>query len=341
MKTRRLIASVVFGAVGFTTAASGQAPAVGVKVTPATYIRAETDRQFSGIVETAGGVNRLFHLRSPTPLDKQNAARMNRDTLYSMGVVDTAKRATITVPEIPKDRYVSVYLVDNDHYCPLVIYASGTHALPRDTKYLGVVVRIQVFDPKNPDEIALINALQDRFVITAGSADPLPDFRWDLASLKALTVQYEQEAASYSSFKGMMGPRGRVDGNTRHVAAAAGWGLFPEWDATYLNYSGGSHDPRVCYKTTYTVPENKAFWSVTVYGSDGYLKSDNSIVNASTVKFNSDGTLTLYFGSKDVCGDMPNRMDVSAGWIYVMRIYRPGPSVLNGQYKLPAVVSQK
>ena|SRR5262249_22631605 len=100
-------------------------------VTPEAYIRAETDRQFGQVVEMAGGVNRLFHFRSPTPLDKQNVVRMNRDTLYSMGVVDTYKGATITVPELPKDRYASVYLVDNDHYCPFVIYTSGTHELPR------------------------------------------------------------------------------------------------------------------------------------------------------------------------------------------------------------------
>jgi hypothetical protein len=41
-----------------------------VKVTPDTYIRAETDRQFADIVKMAGGVNRLYHFRSPTPLDK-------------------------------------------------------------------------------------------------------------------------------------------------------------------------------------------------------------------------------------------------------------------------------
>jgi len=52
-----------------------------VKVTPQTYIRAETDRQFGEGVKMAGGVNRLFHFRSPTPLDKQNVVRMNRGTL--------------------------------------------------------------------------------------------------------------------------------------------------------------------------------------------------------------------------------------------------------------------
>jgi hypothetical protein len=71
-----------------------------VKVTSETYIRAETDRQFSIVAKMAGGVNRLYHFRSVTPLDQQNVVRMNRDTLYSMAVVDTANGATIESPMI-------------------------------------------------------------------------------------------------------------------------------------------------------------------------------------------------------------------------------------------------
>jgi hypothetical protein len=305
------------------------------QVKPETYIRAESDRQFGVVAKMAGGVNRFYHFRRPTPLDKQNVVRMNRDTLYSMGIVDTSKGATITVPELPKDRYVSVYLVDNDHYCPFVIYTSGTHELPRDTQYLGVGVRIQVFNPKDEDEIALINELQDRFIIKANSAEPLGELTWDPESLKALTDQYEEESTQYSSWKGMMGPRGQVDEKTRHIAAAAAWGLFPEWDATYLNYSGG-HDDRVCHQATYPVPENDAFWSITVYGSDGFMKSDNNIVNSSNVKLNADGTFTVYFGSVETCGEVPNRLDTTEGWNFLMRIYRPGQSVLEGAYQLPA-----
>ena len=260
---------------------------------------------------------------------------MNRDTLYSMGIVDTSQGATITVPELPNDRYVSVYLVDNDHYCPFVIYSSGTHELPRDTKYLGVGVRIQVFNPQDSDEVALINKLQDQFIIKANSAEPLPQFKWDLQSLQALTDQYEKESTQYSSWQGMMGPRGQVDEKTRHIAAAAAWGLFPEWDATYLNYSGG-HDYRVCHQATYQVPENEAFWSITVYGNDAFMKSDNNIVNSSNVKLNADGTFTVYFGSVETCGDVPNRLDTTEGWNFLMRIYRPGKSVLEGAYTLPA-----
>ena len=304
------------------------------QVTPETYIRAETDRQFHEVVKISGGINKLYHFRIPTPLDKQNIVRMNRDTLYSMGVVDTSEGATITVPELPEGRYASVYLVDNDHYCPFVIYASGKHELPTDTKYLGVGIRIKVFNPDDPDELAQVNKLQDAFVIEAGSSDPLPPFQWDLDSLRALTAEYERQSAEYSSWKGMMGPCGKVDEKIRHIAAAAAWGLFPEWDATYLNYSG-NHDPLIGYTATYEVPENEAFWSITVYGKDGFIKNENCIINTSNAKLNDDGTFTVYFGSEAVCGDVPNRLDVTEGWNFLMRIYRPGPSVLDGSYILP------
>lgn len=304
------------------------------KVTPDSYIRAETDRTFHNISQQAGGVNRWFYIRKPTPLDQQTVVRMNRDTLYSASIVDTSKGATVTLPPLPAGRFMSVLLVDNDHYAPAVYYAPGTYDLPQDTKYLAVIVRTQVLNPKDDADIALANKLQDGVVIKANSADPLPPMQWDAASLKALTEQYEKDSAQYKSWKGMMGPRGKVDEKTRHIAAAAAWGLNPEWDATYLNYSG-DHNHRACHKATYAVPENQAFWSITVYGSDGYIKSDNAVINSTNVKLNNDGTFTVYFGSKEACGDVPNRVDVTKGWNFLMRVYRPGPSVLDGQYKLP------
>ena len=86
-----------------------------VKVTPETFIRAETDARFAGTIQRAGGVNRPSYFRVPTPLDAQIVMRMNRDTIYTPTVVDTSKGATITVPEnLPKDRLITILVLDND-----------------------------------------------------------------------------------------------------------------------------------------------------------------------------------------------------------------------------------
>jgi len=308
-------------------------------VTQKSYCRAETDRTFYNASQLTGGVNSMFSFRNVTPLDSQTVVRMNKDTLYTVAVVDTSKGATITVPEMPTGRYFSVLLLDNDHYCPGVIYTSGTHTLPQDTKYLAINVRIQLFHPDDSAEIALVNKLQDQFVIKANSADPFPEPQWDKTSLAALTAEYKEEFAKFDLYPdGWMGKRGEADEQTRHIAASGAWGLFPNEDAAYINYNG--HLPAdICHTATYQVPENDGFWSVTVYGADGYMKSVNNILNAYNTKLNADGTFTVHFGSKEACGDVPNRLDAPEGWNFLMRIYRPGQSVLNGSYKLPDAVA--
>ncbi len=48
-----------------------------------------------------------------------------------------------------------------------------------------------------------------------------------------------------------------------------------------------------------------------------------------------DGTFTVHFGTKEQCDDVANRLDAPEGWNFLMRIYRPGTSVLDGSYQLP------
>ncbi len=123
-------------------------------VTPETFIRAETDRMFHDFVKNAGGkINEFFYIRKPTPLDAQTVIRMNKDTLYMGAVIDTKGGATITMPEIPGDRYASIEVFDNDHYVPAVFYKAGTHKIPEDTRYMGVAIRVQVKDANDLEEI--------------------------------------------------------------------------------------------------------------------------------------------------------------------------------------------
>ena len=123
----------------------------------------------------AGGkINTNAFVREPTLLNDQPVIRMNRDTLYGGVVIDTDDGATVTVPKAEDGRYVSVLVLDNDHYAPAVYYEPGTYDLPTDTRYVTLLYRVQLLDDSNPDDVAKANALQDQFVVMANSAVPFP-----------------------------------------------------------------------------------------------------------------------------------------------------------------------
>ncbi len=307
------------------------------KVSSETFIRAETDNMFVHMIKNAGGTNKFFHFRTPTPLDNQTVIRMNRDVLYSGGVFDAKGGLEIIFPDMPDARYASVYVIDNDHYVQEIYYKPGEYELKGNTRFLYIIVRIQVYEANNKEEITMVNALQDKFIVKSLSNEEFPPLMWGSESLDSLRSLYNKESAKFASWEGMMGKRGEVNEETRHIAAAAAWGLLPEKDATYLNYKPKEFPEGTCLKATYSVPENDGFWSITVYGNDGYIKTENALLNQSNVKLNDDGTFTVHFGAKEVCGDVPNRLDAPEGWNFLFRIYRPGQSVLDGTYTLPIV----
>ena len=74
-----------------------------VPVNALNFARAETDMYFSRTVKLAGGLGKFHHIRTPTPVDKQDVVRMNRDTLYSAAVFDLdAGPVTILLPKAGK-----------------------------------------------------------------------------------------------------------------------------------------------------------------------------------------------------------------------------------------------
>ncbi len=98
-------------------------------VTVENFIRAESDRMFASLQTEAGGVNCLKHNRAPTPIEHQPVIRMNRDTLYSSAIVDISQGATVTLPD-GGGRYVSVMVVNQDHFINRILHEPGEHRLP-------------------------------------------------------------------------------------------------------------------------------------------------------------------------------------------------------------------
>ena len=83
-------------------------------VTVDNFVRAETDMTLKRYADQ-GAFGKLLHLRQPTPIDKQDVIRMNRDTLYSFGIFDLdASPVTILKPD-SKGRFQSMLIINQDH----------------------------------------------------------------------------------------------------------------------------------------------------------------------------------------------------------------------------------
>ncbi len=308
-----------------------------VPVTVENFVRADTDRMFATLQASAGGVNRLNHSRKPTPIGDQPVIRMNRDTLYSVAIVDVSEGATVTVPD-GGDRYISVMVVNQDHFISRVLHEPGEHALSAgelDTPWVAVAARILV-DPGDARDVATVNALQDRLAVQARSSRPFEMPEYDQASLDGTRQAILQLARHVDNFDHAFGARDEVDPVRHLVGTAAGWGGLPDAEARYLAVDPGL--PVGEYELTVRDVPVDGFWSISVYNAEGFFEANDRgdySVNNITAARNDDGSITISFGGCD--GVRPNCLPIKDGWNYTVRLYRPRPEILDGSWVFPAI----
>ena len=217
-------------------AAHAQSPSTGtVPVTVDNFARAESDNYLAANAKE-GGLGKLAHRREPASIDHQTVIRLNRDTLYSFGVFDLAAGpVTVTLPDAGK-RFMSLQVINEDHYVPFVAYDHAPHTLTEQnvgTRYVMVAIRTLV-DPNDPKDLDEVHKLQD--AIKVGQANPgkleLPN--WDQASLKEVRDALLVLAKHTDGFAHAFGTKSEVDPVKHLIGTAAGWGGNPDKDATYI-----------------------------------------------------------------------------------------------------------
>lgn len=309
-----------------------------VPVTVDNFKRAETDHYLAMNVKDAGGLGKLHHSREPADIDKQTVIRMNRDTLYSFVAFDLAAGpATITMPDAGK-RFMSMMVVNQDHYVQAVYYDHKPHTLTQKdmgTRYAFVAIRTLV-DPNDPKDLEAVRKLQDGIKVSQKSAGKLELPNWDEAKLneirEALLV-----LSKHTTYEHAFGSKADVNPIHHLIGTASGWGGNPDKDAAYAGASPAKNDGKTVYKMKVPaqVPVD-AFWSVSVYNAKGFFEKNPGnaySVNNITAKKNADGGVNIQFGGCD--GKVPNCLPITEGWNYAVRMYRPRAEILNGKWKFP------
>lgn len=206
-----------------------------VPVTPDNFARAESDRYFGAVV-AQGGFGQFHHHRGPMAIDRQTVIRPNRDTLYSAAVFDLdAGPVTITLPDAGQ-RYMSMQVINEDHYVSRVVYGQGTYSLSREqagTRYVMVGVRT-LFNPQQPEDFDQVHALQDAIKAEQASSGNFKVPDWDPISQKKVRDALVQLGSTVPDTQRMFGSREQVEPVRHLIGSATAWGGNPQKDALYL-----------------------------------------------------------------------------------------------------------
>ena len=308
-----------------------------ILVTPDNYNRAETDMNFAG-GNNRQGIGRFLHYREPMSPDFP-IVRPNRDTLYSLSVFDLdAGPVTITLPDAGR-RFMSMQVIDEDHYTPEVIYGAGTYTFTREkigTRYVSLGIRILV-DPANADDIRQVQALQDAIAVTQpGGPGRFEVPNWDPVSQKKVRDALLMLATTLPDTKRTFGARGEVDPVRHLIGTAFAFGGNPEKDALYLNITPNRNDGTIIHRLTVRDVPVDAFWSISVYNAQGHFQKnafEAYTLNDTTARKGRDGSVAVQFGGCD--GGTANCLPIIPGWNYMVRLYRPRAEILNGTWTFP------
>ena len=301
------------------------------------FARAETAAQFDRMLQLPGAATNTFvHLRTPIALDSQNVIRVNRDTIYSATVTDISEGATLIVPDLD-GRYMSVMVVNEDHYVNKVYDAAGTYKITMeefDTPYVQIAVRTLV-NASDPEDIKKANALQDQLIVKAASAKPYTHPIYDTASYESTYEALIRLGRGTTDFERTFGKKEDVTEVRHLVGTAVGWGGMPEEEAYYVNVEPNL--PVGAYQLTVKDVPVDAFWSVSLYNKEGFFQQneyDAYSVNNISGTPNEDGAFTIHFGGdpKSV-----NYLHLTEGWNYTVRLYQPREEILEGTWTFPKV----
>ena len=253
------------------------------------FVRSESDLTFIRYVDQ-GAFGKFFHIRQPTPIDKQDVIRMNRDTLYSAGVFDLdASPLTVIKPD-SDGRFLSMLVINQDHSMQPVIHEAGTFEFSRKkigTRYVFILFRTFV-DANDPKDIEAANSLQSKIISkqsNKGSFD-VPD--WDETSLEKVRDAINVLASTKPNTNGMFGDKSKLNPISHLLGTAYGWGGNPEEAATYVNVVPEKNDGKTPYELVITeqVPVD-GFVSVTVYNAKGFMEK-NTLDAYSCLLYTSD-----------------------------------------------------
>ena len=252
-------------------------------------------------------------------IDNHFVVRGNRDPLYSSVLVDLdAGPVTITLPDAGS-RFMSMQIIDEDHYVPAVRVRRGTlhlHAPARKTSRRSTCCRMR---SRPTAESGLVRRAQ----LGRGESDQSGPGA-------------DSTRGHDPGYQGHVRRRGPGGSGAPRGGRSHGLGRQSRKDAMYVTVVPAKNDGKTIHRVTVKDVTVDAFWSISVYNAEGHFQKNafNAYtLNSVTAKKNTDGAVPIQFGGCD--GKIPNCLPTMPDWNYMVRLYRPRAEILNGTWVFP------
>ncbi|RNE48516.1 DUF1254 domain-containing protein [Corynebacterium alimapuense] len=295
-----------------------------IKVDRSNFTVAETDHYFRNHLQEHP-VNTIRHSRGFSTVESQVVIRENKDCLYSHAVVDVSEGAYLANPAW--DRYSIIQVIDENQYSFAHLYPGESLTITPDMVTRGHHVWLNIRTEVRPENGAGFydaHRHQDAYVVRASSAKPYVSKGFDPESLAATRMELLLLSSTVDTWEAF-GTAETVKPGPFLIASAGGWAGLPKEHAIYY--------PKIVPPATAAALEPSAitvklpplrydeggFFSVTTYGPDAFIATEDYALNHRTASANDDGTYTFHFNAPG----MPNNMSTVTGWNMVLRMYLP------------------
>ena len=293
--------------------------------------------------------------------------RTNNDTYYKQAYADLSKGPVVLTSEnSDPDRFSSFQLMDDRNVnFRNIIRPEGSYVLyygerpesaegeliEAPSELVPVVVRVEVKDPQDPDDVAKAKAIHQGIKISGPeitSIEPIDLLsEFDEETVKTAEAQME-EVIKTVPFREMVAGPGDVPDKVSYLLLATsarhGWGgpvpSHSAYESFHSDKNGdtlqGADGP---YILTTEEPPVDAFWSVTVYDSStGRLFSnpdDRYHINNTMAVKSDDGNVTFLFKTKCEETDVNCLYVPEGAFDIAARYYLPEEAIQTGEWTMP------
>ena len=198
-------------------------------------------------------------------------------------------------------------------------------------------------DASNDDDMSAAHAIQDAITVEQPGDTRLAwePTNWNQSSLSRvhdILCELQATAKLEGTFGFFSGPE-KIDHLLGAMCVAGGWGGARSEDQTYLAWKPPDEDAQYALTVGEVPLEPSGFWSVVLHSKEGFLYDEAAHFQCTCAGCSGSKPKTILIGRCGSAGGAVTCLPTRPGWSMVVRFFRPGQAILDGDFEFPMPVA--